>query len=207
MPNIIRFNATPSENSVIITANFDNDTTIQFQTNKASADFMTSIVRDLAAANDRIIAAENRAAAASRTADRLRKKTGDQQPAGAGQQPQSHGEFLKMVWKAVPSFTLGVERDPRTIALDVLRFVPMAALKAASGYSLAENIPLSDAISVLESVGAYMEVNGIQSKPYVPSINGKEASQRRQVTDAEVIRLKTMNALNAEYWKDRDWKG
>lgn len=30
MPNMTRFNATPSGSGVIITANFDNDTEIQF---------------------------------------------------------------------------------------------------------------------------------------------------------------------------------
>ena len=207
MPNITRFNVVPSENDFIVTADLDNGNQIRFRTKEDAAALLTLAMKQLSSAYERVTAAENRAAAATRTADRLRKKTGDQQPAGAGQPPQSHGEFLKMVWKAVPSFTLGVERDPQAIALDVLRFVPMAALKAASGYSLAENIPRSEAISVLESVGAYMEVNGIQSKPYVPSINGKEAAKKRAEWDGRAKWADTENQKNKEFWKDRDWQG
>lgn len=203
MPNMTRFNATPSGSGVIITANFDNDTEIQFPTDPASADFMTSIVKALAEANDRIIAAENRAAAANRTADRLKKRTGDQQPAGSGQPPQSHAEFLKLVWKAVPGFTVGVERNQETIALDALRFVPIAVLKAVAGYTLPENIPRSEAVSVLEIAGDYMAANGIKSKPYVPSINAKEAAQKRREYDADVNKnIQRQQQLN-EYWEQQ----
>lgn len=205
MPNITRFNVVPSENDFIVTADLDNGNQIRFRTKEDAAALLTLAMKQLSSAYERVTAAENRAAAATRTADRLRKNTGDQQPAGAGQQPQSHGEFLKMVWKAVPSFTLGVERDPRAIAIDVLRFVPMTALKAASGYSLVEHIPLSDAVSVLESVGAYMKVNGIQSKPYVPSINGKEAAKKRAEWDERAKFADDENLKNKEFWKDREW--
>ncbi|TLU68303.1 hypothetical protein FFB58_10460 [Enterobacter sp. MF024] len=205
MPNITRFNVVTSENDFIITADLDNGNQISFRTKEDAAALLTLAMKQLSSAYERVTAAENRAAAATRTADRLRKKTGDQQPAGAGQPPQSHGEFLKMVWKAVPSFTLGVERDPRAIAIDVLRFVPMTALKAASGYSQVEHIPLSDAVSVLESVGAYMKVNGIQSKPYVPSINGKEAAKKRAEWDERAKFADTENLKNKEFWKDREW--
>lgn len=200
MPNITRFNATPSGSGVIITASFDNDTEIQFPTDPASADFMTSLARGLAAANDRIIAAENRASAANRTADRLKKKTGDQQPAGSGQPPQSHAEFLKLVWKAVPGFTVGVERNPETIAIEALRFVPIAVLKAISGYTLPENIPRSEAVSLLEIAGEYMEANGIKSKPYIPSINAAEAAKNRREYESDVNRNIQLQQQLDQHW-------
>ncbi|WP_446030281.1 hypothetical protein [Lelliottia amnigena] len=200
MPNITRFNATPSGSGVIITASFDNDTEIQFPTDPASADFMTSLARGLAAANDRIIAAENRASAANRTADRLKKKTGDQQPAGLGQPPQSHAEFLKLVWKAVPGFTVGVERNQETIAIEALRFVPIAVLKAISGYTLPENIPRSEAVSLLEIAGEYMEANGIKSKPYIPSINAAEAAKNRREYESDVNRNIQLQQQLDQHW-------
>ncbi|EKW0741138.1 hypothetical protein N0P44_001115 [Citrobacter freundii] len=203
MPNMTRFNATPSGSGVIITANFDNDTEIQFPTDPASADFMTSIVRALAAANDRIIAAENRAAAANRTADRLKKRTGDQQSAGSGQPPQSHAEFLKIVWKAVPDFTVGVERSPENIAIEALRFVPIAVLKAISGYTLPDNIPRSEAVSLLEIAGEYMEANNIKSKPYIPSINAKEAAQKRRDFDADVNKNIQLQRQLDQHWEQQ----
>lgn len=82
MPNLKQFNAQPVANGVVITANYDDGSSISFPTDKQSSEFMTSIVQALAAANDRIIAVENRAAAERRTADRKYKRTGDSYESG-----------------------------------------------------------------------------------------------------------------------------
>ncbi|HID5590842.1 TPA: hypothetical protein ACXESL_005716, partial [Klebsiella pneumoniae] len=60
MPNLLQFSATPSGKGVAISASYDDGATISFSTDEQSANFMTSIVQALAAANKRVIAAENR---------------------------------------------------------------------------------------------------------------------------------------------------
>ncbi|EHL86541.1 XRE family transcriptional regulator [Enterobacter cloacae complex sp. 2024EL-00215] len=164
MPNLKQFNAQPVANGVVITANYDDGSTISFPTDKQSSDFMTSIVQALASANDRIIAAENRAAAANRTADRMYKRTVDSSEDGLP--TKIDPQFMRLVRAVCPRYDEASQGDdPRLVALDVLRYAPVTAFSAVCNESLADLQP-NRAIEILEQVGDYMKANGIDPKPY-----------------------------------------
>ncbi|HCT8014894.1 TPA: XRE family transcriptional regulator [Klebsiella pneumoniae] len=165
MPNLKQFNAQPVANGVVITANYDDGSSISFPTDKQSSEFMTSIVQALATANDRIIAVENRAAAERRTADRKYKRTGDSLENGSAP-TTCDAEFMRLVRAVCPKYNENTkDDDPRLVALDVLRYAPAEAFSAAYSRPMSE-IQLSDAIDVLAQVGDYMKANNIEPKPY-----------------------------------------
>jgi len=162
MPNLTRFNATPSNSGVVITASYDDGTTLQFPTDAQSSDFMISIVQTLSAANDRIIAAENRAAALIRTGDRKNKRTADSDDLPTKVDPQ----FMRIVRAVCPRYNeASQDDDPRLVALDVLRYAPVDAYSAVCNEALS-NLQLNQAIQILEQVGDYMKANNIKPKPF-----------------------------------------
>ncbi|ELP0293571.1 XRE family transcriptional regulator [Klebsiella michiganensis] len=165
MPNLKQFNAQPVANGVLITANYDDGSTITFPTDKQSSEFMTSVVQALAAANERVISAENRAAAERRTADRKHKRTGDSFE--KGEAPTTcDAEFMRLVRAVCPKYNENTkDDDPRLVALDVLRYAPAEAFSAAYSRPMTE-LQLSEAIDVLAQVGDYMKANNIEPKPY-----------------------------------------
>ncbi|CAI6166709.1 TPA: XRE family transcriptional regulator [Klebsiella pneumoniae] len=165
MPNLLQFSATPSGKGVAISASYDDGATISFSTDEQSANFMTSIVQALAAANKRVSAAENRAAAERRTADRKHKRTGDSYESG-NMPTTCDAEFMRLVRAVCPKYNENTkDDDPRLVALDVLRYAPAEAFSAAYSRPMSE-IQLSDAIDVLAQVGDYMKANNIEPKPY-----------------------------------------
>ena len=165
MPNLLQFSATPSGKGVAISASYDDGATISFSTDEQSANFMTSIVQALAAANKRVSAAENRAAAERRTADRKYKRTGDSYESG-NMPTTCDAEFMRLVRAVCPKYNENTkDDDPRLVALDVLRYAPAEAFSAAYSRPMSE-IQLSEAIDVLAQVGDYMKANNIEPKPY-----------------------------------------
>ncbi|HEM7577731.1 TPA: XRE family transcriptional regulator [Serratia marcescens] len=164
MANLKQFSTTPVENGVVINARYDDDSSISFQTDKQSSEFIISVVRELAAACDRVIAAENRAAAANRTADRMRMRTGDSYD--EAQPTKIDPQFMRLVRAVCPKYDeASQDDDPRLVALDVLRYAPVTAFSAVCNESLADLQP-SNAITILEQVGDYMKANNIDPKPY-----------------------------------------
>ncbi|MDM9660803.1 XRE family transcriptional regulator [Raoultella planticola] len=164
MPNLLQFSATPSGKGVAISASYDDNTTISFSTDEQSANFMTSIVQALAAANKRVSAAENRAAAERRTADRKYRRTGDSLENGTP--TTCDAEFMRLVRAVCPKYNENTkDDDPRLVALDVLRYAPAEAFSAAYSQPMSQ-IQLSEAIDVLAQVGDYMKANNIEPKPY-----------------------------------------
>ena len=157
MPNLLQFSATPSGKGVAISASYDDGATISFSTDEQSANFMTSIVQALAAANKRVIAAENRAAAERRTADRKYKRTGDSYESG-NMPTTCDAEFMRLVRAVCPKYNENTKDD-------VLRYAPAEAFSAAYSRPMSE-IQLSEAIDVLAQVGDYMKANNIEPKPY-----------------------------------------
>jgi hypothetical protein len=182
MANLKQFSATPAGNSVSVKAMYDDGTTLQFSTDKQSADFMISIVQLLSSTADRLSAAENRAAAATRTADRMRKRTGDSF-AENGNPTKCDAEFMRMVRVVSPKYRENTpDDDPRLVALDVLRYAPVEAYSAVSQKPLSE-IQLNEAIDILSQVGDYMKANNIEPK---------------MLTDAE--RVRATNDAAAKFW-------
>ncbi|HBM3271263.1 TPA: XRE family transcriptional regulator [Klebsiella michiganensis] len=164
MPNLKQFNAQPVASGVLITAKYDDDSTISFTTDKQSSEFMTSVVQALCAVSDRLIAAENRTAAERRTADRARTRTGDS--LGNDTPTTCDAEFMRLVRAVCPKYNENTkDDDPRLVALDVLRYAPAEAFSAAYSRPMSE-IQLSEAIDVLAQVGDYMKANNIEPKPY-----------------------------------------
>ncbi|WP_134706612.1 XRE family transcriptional regulator [Rahnella sp. CJA17(1/100)] len=162
MPNLTKFNATPSNSGVVITASYDDGTTLQFPTDAQSSEFMISIVQTLSTANERIIAAENRAAAAIRTGDRKNRRTTDSDDVPTKVDPQ----FMRIVRAVCPRYNeASQDDDPRLVALDVLRYAPVDAYSAVCNEALS-NLQLNQSIQILEQVGDYMKANDIQPKPF-----------------------------------------
>lgn len=182
MANLKQFSATPSGNSVAVTATYDDGTSLQFQTDKQSADFMVSVVQLLATTSERLMAAENRAAAATRTADRMRKRTGDSFEEN-GNPTRCDAEFMRLVRVVSPKYCENSpDDDPRLVALDVLRYAPVEAYSAVCPKALPD-IQLNEAIDILAQVGDYMKANNIDPKP---------------TTDAE--RVRATNDAAAKFW-------
>jgi hypothetical protein len=162
MANLKQFNSNPTSNGAVITASYDDGSNLQFTTDKQSSDFMLSVVQELAIANDRIVAAENRASAVMRTGDRQRKRA----TVDEGLPTKIDPQFMRLVRIVCPRYNEADQGDdPRLVAMDVLRYAPVDAYSAVCGDPLAE-LQLNQAIPILEQVGDYMKANDIKPKIY-----------------------------------------
>ncbi|MER1496692.1 XRE family transcriptional regulator [Enterobacter cloacae] len=75
-----------------------------------------------------------------------------------------NAEFMRLVRAVAPKYDSALpDADPRIVALDVLRYAPAEAFSAVHPTPLSE-IPLDQAIDVLEQVGDYMKANNVTPK-------------------------------------------
>ena len=224
MPNLLQFSATPSGKGVAISASYDDGATISFSTDEQSANFMTSIVQALAAANKRVSAAENRAAAERRTADRKHKRTGDSYESG-NMPTTCDAEFMRLVRAVCPKYNENTkDDDPRLVALDVLATPRRSLFSSLFPSNVRDSV--KRCYRRTGAGGDYMKANNIEPKPYttfdsimaigdaakkrgekiimvskfIPR-SEREQRQSRQTFDNHCSKLQNINQSNKDFGK------